>query len=195
MLSGGRVVASVAALLGATGLFALAVAVRSGSVIVDAADAIAEDLQASPAASAVLDAANVAGGLPVWSALVGILAVIAARLGAPRATEVILVAIGSEIAATAVKILVARPRPPGGSAIEILVAAGFPSGHVTRTAVLVGMTVVVVPWATRRPRVVIPPGSPLSCLLLWRGFRFWPTTRVTSSALCSWQLPTLAVGT
>jgi membrane-associated phospholipid phosphatase len=95
-----------------------------------------------------LEALNLLGSLPVWVAIVVLVAVpVWRRRG--LAAEVVAVAIGTEALTTVVRILVNRPRPPFGLNTELLVAAGFPSGHVTRTVVLTASLLVVLTFARR----------------------------------------------
>lgn len=135
-------------------LIGLAVAVRGGPVVLDAIDPAAAAAR-SGLLDGALDAVDFVGSLPVWGAVVAALSLVAARTSLGRGAEVLVVAVAAEAAATAIKALVGRARPAGADIPDLLVAAGFPSGHVTRTAVLVGVLFVAVPAARRRPRLVL----------------------------------------
>ncbi|HUQ44371.1 MAG TPA: phosphatase PAP2 family protein [Candidatus Limnocylindria bacterium] len=95
-----------------------------------------------------LDALNLLGGLPAWIALV----VLAAAL-VWSSRRLVAAVIGSSILiealTTVVRIAVDRPRPPLGVNTELIVAAGFPSGHVARSVVFMAAVLVVLPWARR----------------------------------------------
>lgn len=138
-------------------LLALAVAVGGGPVVLDAIDPAAAAAR-SGLLDVALDAVDVAGSLPVWGVIVLSLSLAAARTSPGRAAEVVIVSVAAEAAATAIKALVGRARPAGADVADLLVVAGFPSGHVTRTAVLVGVLLVFMPWARRRPRLVLVGG-------------------------------------
>lgn len=149
---------AITLVLALTVLGFLAVAVRSGPLGLDAADPGLLALRRAGFAGGLLDAVDLVGSLPVWGATVALLALLVARTGFRRSAELVGVAVVSEVAATAVKAVVGRARPPGADVGDLLIAAGFPSGHVTRTAVLVGVLLVLVPWTTRRPRLVLAAG-------------------------------------
>ena len=138
-------------------LIGLAAAVRAGPVVLDAIDPAAAAAR-SGLLDVALDAVDFAGSLPVWGVIVLSLSLAAARTSPGRAAEVVTVSVAAEAAATAIKALVGRARPAGADVADLLVAAGFPSGHVTRTAVLVGVLLVAVPWARRRRRLVLVGG-------------------------------------
>ena len=93
--------------------------------------------------------AEVAGSLPVVAlAVIGI----AATSGSWRsAAAVVAVAALAEVVTAAIKALVDRPRPSAIAYSEVIGSASFPSGHVVRTAVAVGLALMVVPWARRHP--------------------------------------------
>lgn len=138
--------------LGLPVLIGLAVAVRGGPVVLDAIDpAVAAGR--SGLLDVALDAVDFVGSLPVWGVNVVALSLVAARTSPGRGAEVLVVSVAAEAAATAIKALVGRARPVEAEITDLLVPAGFPSGHVTRTAVLVGVLLVAMPRAGRRPRV------------------------------------------
>lgn len=142
----------------AAALLTLALAVRGGPSGIDIADAALAGLGGTEPTAAVLDAANLAGSLPIWIALVVVVVTVLARASVRRATELALLALIAEVSSAALKVLINRPRPSGADVTDLLVTSGFPSGHVTRTAVLVGAVLVLVPWCARHSRFVIGAG-------------------------------------
>lgn len=155
MLSGARrQVAALAFALALPVLIILAVAVREGPTVLDAVDPIFVALRVGPL-DTLLDGVDLAGSLPVWAFAIALLTVMLARTERRLGVEVFVVAVGAEAAATAIKALVGRARPAGAELADLVVAAGFPSGHVTRTAVLVGIVIALAPWTSRRPGLAI----------------------------------------
>lgn len=155
MLSDARgPVAALSVALAVPVLVVLAVAVRGGPTAVDVVDPTLAALRVGPL-DALLDAVDLAGSLPVWAIVVAMLTIMLARTELRLGAEVLVVAIGAEAAVLAMKALVGRARPPGAELADLLVAAGFPSGHVTRTAVLAGIVIALAPWTARRPRLCI----------------------------------------
>ena len=150
-----RGVAALSVALAVPVLVVLAVAVRGGPTALDVVDPSIAALRVGPL-DALLDAVDLAGSLPVWAFAVAMLTVRLARTGLRLGAEALVVAVGAEAAVTAIKALVGRARPPGAELADLFVAAGFPSGHVTRTAVLVGIVIALAPWTARRPRLAIP---------------------------------------
>ena len=141
--------------ISAIALTALGLAVGLGPLSIDAADGALAALRDRGAGAPLLGAADIAGSLPVWGIATALIALLLARSSRRRATELVLVSLIAEAAATVLKVVVARPRPAGGPTLDLFVAAGFPSGHVTRAAVLVGAALVLVPWCARQPRLTI----------------------------------------
>lgn len=144
----------VTATVALVSLIGLALTARSGPLPFDPPVGLWAADRRAGWVGAVVDAVNVAGSLPVWWSLVLAL-VAAARTSMGQRVQALAVAGGAEAAATAIKALVGRARPPGADVTDLLVAAGFPSGHVTRTAVFVGLILVLVPWASRHRRLVV----------------------------------------
>ena len=142
----------------AAALLAMGLTVRGGPSVIDALDAGLAGLAGVEPTSTLFDVANVAGSLPIWFALIAAVVTALARASLRRAAEFALLAVLAEGCSTALKVLIGRPRPAGADVTDLLVTSGFPSGHVTRTAVFVGAVLVLVPWAARHPRVVIAAG-------------------------------------
>ena len=132
----------------------LAVAVRGGPTVLDVVDPVLVALRVGPLDS-LLDGVDLAGSLPVWAIAVAMLTVRLAQAELRLGAQALVVAVGAEAAATVIKALVGRARPPGAELADLLVASGFPSGHVTRTAVLVGIVIALAPWTARRPILAI----------------------------------------
>lgn len=134
-------------------LAVLSAAVPAGPAGLDELDAAVRST-ALPSLEPVIHLVNVAGSLPVWLLALAAFAILGVAHRWPR-LDGLAVAGMAEIANIAIKVAVGRPRPPGAESSDFLVAAGFPSGHVTRTAVLIGVVLVVVPVAARHPRATI----------------------------------------
>lgn len=154
--------ASIRALLAlaisAFALTVLSLAVGVGPLPIDAADGALAGLRDGGAGGSILTAVDAAGSLPVWAVAIVLIALLMARGGLGPAIELGVVTLFAEAATTLLKVAVARPRPADGPTLDLLVASGFPSGHVTRTAVLVGAMLVLVPWCAQHPRLTIAAG-------------------------------------
>lgn len=144
-------------------LAVLTAAVLDGPAQLDALDAEAR-LLARSSLRPVIDLANVAGSLPFWLFVVGALTLVGMERHWPR-LEGLAVAGLAEVASVAIKVAVGRPRPPGADTTDFLIGAGFPSGHVTRTSVLIGVVLVVVPLASRHTRATITLGVGAAVLM------------------------------
>ena len=155
----GTGVAVSALAIGAAGLIGLAVLVRGAPLAVDALGLrLAGDLATGPA-TLVLEAANVLGSLPVWIVIVAAIALVLARTSPRAAATLVLVNVAAEAASTAIKLIVDRARPSTADVTDLFVTSGFPSGHVTRTALMVGALLVLVPWCRRHPRPTLVAGA------------------------------------
>jgi membrane-associated phospholipid phosphatase len=128
---------------------ALASIIRTGFAGLDVFDPRLAEVRAGPVGP-LLDVLDAAGSLPVWAALVGLVTIILGRRRWRVMGEALSVVILAEVAASAVKVVVARARPPQAEIGDLIIAAGFPSGHVTRTAVLVGVVLFLL--TTHGPR-------------------------------------------
>jgi undecaprenyl-diphosphatase len=144
------VTAIVALLVSVVVLALLAIAVPDGASVADRLDPAFRQAVGDPVA-VVFDGFNLAGTLPAWVALVFFLVALAWR-NRGLAVEIVTTAVVVEAAATIVRVIVDRPRPMPTAATELLVASGFPSGHVARTVVFMAAVLVVVPWARRHRR-------------------------------------------
>lgn len=146
--SGRRAV--VAILIAAAALGLLAVALPDGPSPIDAVDPL---LRASAVAALapLIDLFNWAGSLPVWTAAVVAVALLARRRRG-LVVGTVVASIATEALTTVLRVVVARPRPPFGQGAELLVASGFPSGHVSRTVILMAALMVALPWAVRHRR-------------------------------------------
>lgn len=147
------------ALVSAVGaLLVLALAVSAGPSPIDVADPALVALGGTEPAASVVDVANLAGSLPIWIALVVVLVTVLARTSLAKASELAFFAVLTEMSSASLKVLIGRPRPDSADVTDLLVTSGFPSGHVTRTAVLAGALLVLVPWCARHSRVAIGAG-------------------------------------
>jgi membrane-associated phospholipid phosphatase len=145
-IAGSRPGAATAAMLGLCAALALALTVHPGATAVDLLD------PGIRAASAWLDplaaALNLLGQLPFWAALVALQAVLVRRRPW-LAAELLAVSAAAEGLSAVVRLVVDRPRPELAHATDLVIAAGFPSGHVARAVVFAATTLVVVPWLQR----------------------------------------------
>lgn len=89
-------------------------------------------------------ALNVIAGLPVWTAFVTIVAGVLFLRGYRRGTVLLLAGLSAELATAVVKTLVDRPRPVGAAASDLIASASFPSGHIVRAVVILGLLITVL---------------------------------------------------
>lgn len=136
-------------------LIVLAISVKLGPSPLDVLDAAFISLREPGLIAFPLDAADALGSLPVWIGITVVIAALLATISTDRALQWVAINAAAELATTLMKIVVDRPRPEGASTDDLLVAAGFPSGHVTHTAVFFGGLLVLVPWCVRHPRFTI----------------------------------------
>ena len=144
----GSVIWILVAGIAALGLAALAIAVRGGPLPLDLA--IRSTLGVGAPVPPLLVAMNAIGGAIVWDVGVAVIAiglwVVHARAAA---ASLALGVLGSEALATAIKLVVDRPRPAGVAVEDLVTQASFPSGHVTRAVVTFGLLVLVWPGGPR----------------------------------------------
>ena len=120
---------------------------------------------ATQALSPLAAALNTLSQLPIWAVLVLAQAVAIVRRRPELALEVVLVSAAAEAISAGVRLLVDRPRPELAQATDLVIAAGFPSGHVARTVVLVATAFVVLPWLRRHRRAWLAGGIALVALM------------------------------
>ena len=145
-LAGSRRAAATATIAWLGAVLVLALTVHPGATAADQLD------PAIRAGSAWLDpvaaALNLLGQLPFWAALVVLQAVLVRRRPW-LALELVAVSAAAEGLSSVVRLVVDRPRPELAHATDLVIAAGFPSGHVARAVVFAATTLVVVPWLQR----------------------------------------------
>lgn len=151
-------IAGSALVLGLLGLAGLGAAVSLGPVSLDAADAALAELRGRGGAAGVLDLLDRAGTLPIWFALVLAMAVAAAARSQRLAAQIVVASLAAELASAVLKVVVGRARPEGAAVDDLLITAGFPSGHVTRTAVVVAALLVLAPWGSVPRRMIAVAG-------------------------------------
>jgi membrane-associated phospholipid phosphatase len=144
--------ALIVAVLCAIALVVLASMVGGGPLPIDVA--IRNALHVGDPVPLPLDVLNVIGGALVWDPLVAVL-MVALWLGSRRADAIWIGAgvLVAETLATATKVIVDRPRPPGIAVIDLVSQASFPSGHVTR--VVVTGALVALLWRTGRRNWIV----------------------------------------
>jgi undecaprenyl-diphosphatase len=97
----------------------------------------------------ISEALNTLGQLPFWGALVLVEAAILVRSERRLALELLIASGAAEAISSVVRLVVDRPRPELAHATDLLISAGFPSGHVARAVVFAATTLLVVPLLQR----------------------------------------------
>ena len=142
---------SVAALLGAA-LALLGSAARTGPLTFDSSifDTIG-GLNSGPLGPPFMFLDRI-GSLVLWDLVVIVVGsvrwVVSRR---PDALLLVAAVVCAEALGFAVKVLVDRPRPDGGGLGDLIASASFPSGHVVRSCVAVGVLVWLA-WPSPRLR-------------------------------------------
>ena len=136
--------------IGLIALVALTVAVGARPTALEIAAANAAPTNGIVAAGSWL--VSGVGDVAVWWAIVLLVATSLAWTRPWAAVELLAVAGVAELASLALKGAVSRSRPAAASATDLIVGAGFPSGHVVRVAVVLGASLVLLPLARRHPR-------------------------------------------
>lgn len=118
------------------------------------------------------------GNVVVWNLGLGLAA--GAFWLARRLSAAFLVSgVSVEVLTVLVKTLVHRPRPLGVTAADLIQTASFPSGHVVRAVVTLGLLLVLLAW--HRPRWRLPTVFTTSAYLLLLGLarvasgEHWPS--------------------
>ena len=188
-LAGSRRAAATAAIGGLGAVLVLALTIHPGATAADLLD------PGIRAASSWLDpvaaALNLLGQLPFWAALVALQAALVR--GRPwLALEVLAVSAAVEGLSAVVRLAVDRPRPELAHATDLLIAAGFPSGHVARAVVFAATTLVVVPWLQRHRGAWLVLGVALVALMA--GARLLASAHYASDTLGGALLGAAVVG-
>ncbi len=112
-----------------------------------------QTLHGSPL-GALLETWERMGDLGVWLAVTLVIGLVMASGGRRMAGLWFLLAISADALASLLKLIFALPRPPGGELLGILGETSFayPSGHVTRTLVLLGLLAWAAGLATPETR-------------------------------------------
>jgi undecaprenyl-diphosphatase len=128
----------------------LGLVVRSGPTPFDTAVVAAVDSVAIGWVRSVLDTFSYVGMPIIWdTAVVGVAVVIAYRGRRRDAVGLVGWLLVAEIAAEVAKIVFDRTRPGGVAVSDLVTQASYPSGHVARTVVALGLLALL---ATTRPR-------------------------------------------
>ena len=127
----------------------------TGPLALDAVGPAVVALRDAGVGVVVLDVFDWAGSLPIWFAVVAALTMLAASRSRSLGTQVFIASVAAEVASVVIKLVVGRTRPEGAELAELLISASFPSGHVTRAAVLVAVLLVLAPLGVARSAVVI----------------------------------------
>jgi membrane-associated phospholipid phosphatase len=177
-------------------LAGLALTVGAGPLPIDLS--IRDALHVGDPIPILLQGLNLAGGALVWDA--GVAVLIVALVAIHRRIDAFWVAAGlfaGEALATALKLIVDRPRPPGIAVVDLVTQASFPSGHVTRTAVTLG--VLVLMFASGRSRRIVASLVALAFVLAMGIARIessehWPTDVLGSLLLAGIVICGVAIG-
>lgn len=147
-MAGSRTAALMAIGIGVLSVLVLALTVPHGGP--SAADLLDPDLRAATLVLAPISGVlNTLGQLPYWAGIVVLEAVIVLRRSRALAVELVVASAAAEAISAAVRLVVDRPRPELAQATDLLISAGFPSGHVARAVVFAATTLVVIPWLQR----------------------------------------------
>lgn len=133
-------------------LAALALLARSGATVsLDAAAAEPIRGLARTPLGALFALLDHLAGFPAWTVLVALAAVLSWRLRPRGAAMLLLGDLSAELATAVLKAVVDRPRPPGVALADLVPTASFPSGHIVRTMVALGVAAaLVLPSRLRR---------------------------------------------
>jgi len=120
---------------------ALGVAVRSGSVAGDIT------LRAVVPHLALLELLSTVAAVIPWTAAVLVVGGLLWLIGRRRlAVTLVLGDVSVELAVLVAKLVVDRVRPVAGLPADLITSASFPSGHVARVAVAVGILILFAGW-------------------------------------------------
>ena len=163
-MAGSKRTGLAALVLGVVGVVVLAITVPHGGP--SAADLLDPDIRLATFALLPLsDALNTLGQLPIWAALVLAEAAMLVRTHRRLAGEMVLASAAAEGISALVRLVVDRPRPELAHATDLVIAAGFPSGHVARAVVFAATTLVVIPWLQRHRLAWLVGGIALVALM------------------------------
>lgn len=185
----------VVALVLAGLLLVLALVVRGGPAPGD--EALAQAVAGQ--GGALLALISRLASVPLWTALVLIVGAWLWRLVGPRPALLLLLGdLSAEAVAFLVKALVDRPRPVAGPLEDMVMTASFPSGHVVRATVVLGLLLALLVW--RRPGLRLPATLASGAFLLVLGVarvasgEHWPSDALGGYLLGSaWCLLALQV--
>lgn len=130
---------ALAITLGATGFVLLAVDRFGDRSAIDRVDRLLREAVPGGLFRDLWAALDIAGTFPIWAALVAASLIAVGRTSSARAAlRLAVLLLTGEVLVLALKVIVASPRPDAAVVSEFLTAASFPSGHVTRVALLGG---------------------------------------------------------
>ena len=107
----------------------------------------------APSAAVVL-AVDLLVGLPLWSAIIVLIAALLWRARHGGSALLLASGLSVELLTALAKFVVDRPRPLTTSAGDLLTTASFPSGHVARAVVALGLFALVL--GRHRPSLQAP---------------------------------------
>ena len=89
----------------------------------------------------------------VWDPTVVVIAAVLWMRQRQREAVFLLLGLGAEGATALIRILLGPSRAPGAGLIAVLQTVSFPSGHVVRAVVTVGLAIALLVWPHRRWRL------------------------------------------
>ncbi len=141
---------AVGSLLLAVAFVALGIVVHGGPQPIDLSVVHAIQTNATGSIRSALDLLSVAGQPLVWDVGAVVLAAMLWRAGRGRVGLEILVGLGAgEILGTVTKLVFDRHRPDGAVVQDLVTQASYPSGHIVRTVVVVGILAVLLSTGTQ----------------------------------------------
>ncbi len=102
---------------------------------------------------AAVMAVNVAAGFPLWDLAVLAAALMARLRGLVRESIFVALSLSGDLVVAVTKALFGRPRP-SPSTSDLIATFSYPSGHVARMVITLGIVVAVLAW--RYPRLRLP---------------------------------------
>ena len=141
---------ALAIALAATGLAILAVDWFDDRSVIHRVDSLLRAAVPTGLFGELWAALDVVGTFPIWAAVVAASLVAVGRTtSAGAALRLAVLLLTGEVLVLALKVIVGSPRPDAALVSEFLTAASFPSGHVTRVALLCGGLLAVPRWGRR----------------------------------------------
>lgn len=146
---------------------------------------------------AVVFAVNVAAGFPSWDLAVLLVALVVRLKGLAREALFVALSLSGDLVVVGFKVLFNRPRP-SASVSDIIATSSYPSGHVARMLITLGVITAVLAW--RRPGLRVPGIIASSAVVALVAFcrlasgEHWPTDILGGLLLGMFWLNVLLIG-